>query len=223
VIDIWGADHQGHVNRVKAAVGAVGGDPDGLTVILYQLVTLKRGGEIVRLSKRSGDIITMREVVEEVGADACRFFFLARAADSQMDFDLELAKRQSNENPVYYVQYAHARTAGVLRNAAERGIAWDNGDVQTLGAETELALILKMLSLPELMETALTTLEPHILAHYALDLATVFHKFYDTTRVISDDTAMTAARLKLVDACRITLARTLQILGLSAPERMERT
>ncbi|MCX6020466.1 MAG: arginine--tRNA ligase [Chloroflexi bacterium] len=220
VIDIWGADHQGHVARVKAVVSAFGKDPDGLTVILYQLVTLKRGGELVRLSKRTGDIITMREVVEEVGADACRFFFLSRAADSQMDFDLELAKKQSNDNPVYYVQYAHARIASMLRLAAERGVDWRNGDVSLLTTEPELALIRKMLALPELIESALITLGPHTLPHYAQDLATVFHKFYDTTRVMGDDLDQTRARLKLVDATRIVLARTLTLMGMSAPDRM---
>ncbi len=122
VIDIWGADHQGHVSRMKAVVSALGIDPKRLDVILYQLVTLCRGNEIVRLSKRSGDMITLREVIEEVGADACRFFFLARSADSQMDFDLELAKKQSQDNPVYYVQYAHARISSILRLAKEKGI-----------------------------------------------------------------------------------------------------
>ena len=129
VINIWGADHQGHVSRMKAVVSALGIDPKRLDVILYQLVTLCRGEEIVRLSKRSGDIITLREVIEEVGADACRFFFLARSADSQMDFDLELAKKQSQDNPVYYVQYAHARISSILRLAQERGIDYSDGDV----------------------------------------------------------------------------------------------
>ena len=220
VINIWGADHQGHVSRVKAVVSALGADPDRLTVIITQMVTLRRGAEIVRLSKRSGDIISLRDVVDEVGADACRFFFLARSADSQMDFDLELAKRQSSENPVYYVQYAHARIASVLRLAQERGIDWSAGDVALLGHEAELALIRKMLLLPELVEVAAQTLAPHTLPHYAQDLATAFHNFYEQCRIVSDDAALTAARLTLVEAAKITLARTLALMGMSAPERM---
>ncbi|MBI4498929.1 MAG: arginine--tRNA ligase, partial [Chloroflexi bacterium] len=217
---IWGADHQGHVPRVKDVASAMGIDPDRLKIILYQFVTLKRGGEVVRLSKRTGDIITLREVVEEVGADACRFFFLSRSSDTQMDFDLELAKRQSNENPVYYVQYAHARIASILRLAQERGLTWDGGDVQQLREPAELTLIRKMLLLPELMEAAVHTLEPHSLPHYAQDLATVFHRFYDSCRVVSEDEALTKARLKLVEASMTVLARTLRLMGMSAPERM---
>ncbi|HEY8492114.1 MAG TPA: arginine--tRNA ligase [Dehalococcoidia bacterium] len=220
VIDIWGADHQGHVGRVKAAVAALGVDPDRLDILLYQLVTLRRGKEVVRLSKRGGDIITLREVVDEVGADACRFFFLARSHDSQMDFDLELAKRQSNENPVYYVQYAHARIAGILNHAAERNIDYADGDVSLLRHPAELALIRKMLQLPELIEAVARALEPHHLPHYATDLATEFHQFYTECRVVSDDLALTKARLKLVEAARLTLARTLHLMGMTAPERM---
>jgi len=151
VIDIWGADHMGHVSRMKAVVGALGIDPERLTVIISQMVTLRRGGELVRVSKRSGDIITLRELVEEVGADACRFFFLSRTADSQMDFDLELAKKQSADNPVYYVQYAHARIASILRVAQERGAESNNGDVSLLTTEPELTLIRKMLLLLEIV------------------------------------------------------------------------
>ena len=220
VIDIWGADHQGHVSRMKAAVEAFGADPEQLTILLYQLVTLKRGREIVRLSKRGGNIITLREVIEEVGADACRFFFLSRSADSQMDFDLELAKRQSNENPVYYVQYAHARIAGILRTAEERGVTRDGGNVELLRHPAEQALIGKMLILPELIETVARTLEPHHLPHYAGELATAFHAFYTECRVVSDDAELTRARLKLTAAARIALARVLELMGMNAPERM---
>ncbi|MFQ5827090.1 MAG: arginine--tRNA ligase, partial [Dehalococcoidia bacterium] len=185
VIDIWGADHQGHVSRMKAVTSALGIDPKRLRVLISQMVTLRRGDEIVRASKRSGDLITLREVVEEVGADACRFVFLSRSADSQMDFDLELAKKQSADNPVYYVQYAHARIASILRLAQERGITYDDGDVSLLTSEPELALIRKMLLLPELIELMAQNLEPHHLTYYASDLATVFHSFYDKCRVIS--------------------------------------
>jgi len=220
VIDIWGADHQGHISRMKAVLGALGIAPERLKVIISQMVTLRRGGELVRISKRSGDIITLREVVDEVGSDACRFFFLSRTADSQMDFDLELAKKESADNPVYYVQYAHARIASILRLARERGISWGDGDVSRLTTGPELVLIRKMLLLPEIVEVVASTLEPHHLTYYAQDLATVFHSFYKQCRVVSRNEALTRARLKLVDAARIVLARTLHLMGMTAPERM---
>ncbi|UCD10249.1 MAG: arginine--tRNA ligase [Dehalococcoidales bacterium] len=220
VIDIWGADHQGHVQRLKVAVDALGGDPEKLEIIIHQLVTLKRGGELVRISKRSGDIITLREIIEEVGTDACRFFFLARSANSQMDFDLELAKKESSENPVYYVQYAHARIASILRLAKEKGIDYSDGDVSLVTTEPELTLIRKLIQLPELIEMAARNLEPHHLTYYAQDLATVFHSFYKQCRVISDDEELTKARLKLVEAAKIVLAKTLHLMGMTAPESM---
>ena len=221
VINIWGADHQGHVSRMKAVVGALGINPERLKIIISQMVTLRRGGELVRISKRSGDIITMREVIEEVGADACRFFFLARSADSQMDFDLELAKRESTDNPVYYVQYAYARIASILRLAQQRKINYRDGDVSKLSSEPELALVRKMLLLPEIVETIAHTLEPHHLAYYSQDLATVFHSFYKQCRVISEeDTVTTKARLKLVAAAKLVLAKSLHLMGMTVPERM---
>jgi len=220
VINIWGADHQGHVPRMKAAVSALGIAPERLTIIIYQLVTLKRGEEVVKLSKRAGEIVTLRQVVDEVGADAVRFNFVSRAADSHMDFDIELAKRQSAENPVYYVQYAHARVAGILAQAAERFSDFSAGDVALLTHEAELALIRKMLRLPELVEGIAMTLEPHQLPYFAIDLATTFHDFYEKCRVLSDDEALSMARLKLVSAAKLTLARTLDLMGMSAPERM---
>ena len=220
VINIWGADHMGHVSRMKAVVGAMGIDPEQLRVIISQMVTLRRGGEIVRISKRSGDIVTLSELIDEVGTDVCRFFFLSRSADSQMDFDLELAKKQSADNPVYYVQYAHARIASILRLAQERGIDSRDGDVSLLTSEPELTLIRKMLLLPELVETIATTLEPHHLTYYAQDLATVFHSFYMQCRVVSKDEALTKARLKLVEAAKTVLSRTLHLMGMTAPEKM---
>ena len=220
VIDIWGADHQGHVSRMKAVMSALGVDPERLQVIISQMVTLKRGDEVLKASKRTGELITLRELVDEVGVDACRFFFLSRSADSQMEFDLELAKRQSADNPVYYVQYAHARISSILRLAAEKGIDSSGGDVSLLTDEPELILIRKMLQLPEIVELVSQTLEPHHLPYYAQDLATVFHNFYEKCRVVSDDAAMTKARLKLVEAARITLARTLGLMGMKAPEQM---
>jgi len=220
VIDIWGADHMGHTSRMKAVVGAFGVDPARLEFIINQMVTLRRGGEIVKISKRSGDMITLKELLEEAGTDACRFIFLSRAASSQMDFDMELAKQQSAENPVFYVQYAHARIASILRVAEEKGATDEGGDVSLLTTEPELVLIRKMLQLPELVETIATTLEPHHLTYYAQDLATAFHAFYKDCRVVSDDKAMTAARLKLVKAAKLVLGRTLNLMGMDAPEKM---
>src|SRR5262249_45034019 len=176
VIDVWGADHQGHVSRMKAAVQAIGVDPDRLTIIIHQLVTLRRGGEVVRLSKRTGNIIALADVIEEVGRDACRFFFLARAPESQMEFDLDLAKQESAENPVYYVQYSHARTASILELAGQRGVPperWAPGaqGVATLEHPAELALARALLRYPEVLFDAAVQFEPHRLTHYALDLA----------------------------------------------------
>ena len=225
VIDIWGADHQGHVPRMKAAVSALGIEPENLTVLISQMVTLKRGDETVRASKRTGDFVTLRELVDEVGMDACRYFFLARAASTQMEFDLELATRESSENPVYYVQYAHARNASILNLAAERGIDYDAGDVSLLTHPYELGLIRTMLRLPELIVQVAQNLEPHHLPHYAMELATAFHHFYENCRVISanpEDNDLTLARLKLVAAAQIAFRRTLTLMGMSAPERMER-
>jgi arginyl-tRNA synthetase len=220
VINVWGADHQGHVSRMKAVLGALGIDPERLEVVISQMVTLRRGGEIVRVSKRSGDIVTLEELVEEVGADACRFFFLSRTTGSQMDFDMELAKKQSADNPVYYVQYAHARIASILRLAKEKGIDYSDGDVAFLTTEPELTLIRKMLLLPELVETVTNTLEPHHLTYYAQDLATTFHSFYKQCRVVTKNEATTKARLKLVEAARIVLANTLHLMGMNAPDKM---
>ena len=225
VIDIWGADHQGHVPRMKAAVSALGVEPENLTVLISQMVTLKRGDETVRASKRTGDFVTLRELVDEVGMDACRYFFLARAASTQMEFDLELATRESSENPVYYVQYAHARNASILSLAAERGIDFSAGDVSLLNHPNELALIRTMLRLSELIVQVAENLEPHHLPHYAMELATAFHHFYENCRVISanpEDNELTLARLKLVAAAQVVFRRTLTLMGMSAPERMER-
>jgi arginyl-tRNA synthetase len=220
VIDIWGADHQGHVPRMKAVLKALGCDSDELKVIICQLVTLRRGEEVVKVSKRSGDIVTLKEVIEEVGPDACRFIFLSRSADSQMDFDLELAKRQSAENPVYYVQYAHARIASILRLAQQREIDYSQGDVSLLTTEPELTLIRRLILLPEIVERVAVTLEPHHLPYYAQDLATAFHSFYKQCRVVSNDETLTKARLKLVKATQIALAKVLRLMGMAAPEKM---
>ena len=184
------------------------------------MITLKRGGELVKISKRSGDMITLTEVIEEVGTDACRFFFLCRSADSQMDFDLELAKKESQDNPVYYVQYANARISSILKLAEEKGIDYADGDISLLTGEAELTLIRKMLLLPEIVEIIANTLEPHHLTYYAQDLATTFHSFYKQCRVVSDDEAITKARLKLVASAKTVLAKTLRLMGMTTPEKM---
>ena len=220
VINIWGADHQGHVSRMKAVVGALGIDPERLKIIISQMVTLRRGQTLIRVSKRTGELITLRELVEEVGPDACRFFFLSRSADSQMDFDLELAKRESADNPVYYVQYAHARIASIKRLADERRIDYSGGDVGLLTSDAELNLIRKMVLLPELVELAAANLEPHHLPYFAQEVATAFHSFYKQCRVVTDDVPLTHARLKLVAAAQTVLSRSLRLMGMNAPERM---
>ena len=223
VIDVWGADHQGHVPRMQAMMQALGLDPDRLTLYIYQMVTLLESGEQVRLSKRAGTQVDLREVLDDIGPDAVRFFLLARAADSQMDLDLDLARQQSDENPVYYVQYAHARIASVLRYAAEQGQTDEGADVLLLTHPSELALVRKMLELPEVVALAAENLAPHHLTHYSQDLASAFHAFYRDCRVVSSDPAdaeLTRARLRLAKAVKLVLARTLQIMGVSAPESM---
>ena len=223
VVNIWGADHQGHVPRMKSAVEALGIDPERLTILISQMVTLKRGNELVKASKRTGDFVTLRELAEEVGGDACRYFFLARTPSTQMEFDLDLAKKESSENPVYYVQYAHARNAGILNLAKERSIDWSQGDVSLLADPSELALIRAMLRLPELVEQMAKALEPHHLPHYTMELATAFHHFYENCRVISshaEDNEVTLARLKLVESAQIVFRRSLELMGMDAPERM---
>ena len=219
VVDIWGADHQGHVPRMKSAVEALGIDRDRLTVLISQMVSLKG----MRLSKRAGNLVTLKELAEEVGTDACRFFFLARTPSTQMEFDLELAKKESSENPVYYVQYAHARNASILNLARERNIDWSGGDVSLLTHPAELELIRAMLQLPELVDQMAKALEPHHLPHYATELANSFHNFYENCRVVSsneEDNAMTAARLKLVESAQIVFHRALDLMGMTAPDRM---
>jgi arginyl-tRNA synthetase len=224
VIDVWGADHQGHVQRMYAMMRALGLDPDKLTLLIYQMVTIIKGGETVILSKRKGNLVFLKEILDDVGPDATRFFLLQRSADSQMDFDVDLAKKQSDENPVYYVQYAHARIASVLRTAAERGwTSWEEGDVSLLQQDAELALIRAMIQLPEVMTRAAMELAPHHLCYYAQELASAFHTFYQECRIISsepEDKSLTLARLKLCESAKHVLANTLRTIGVSTPERM---
>jgi arginyl-tRNA synthetase len=223
VIDVWGADHQGHVPRMKAMMEALRLDPEQLTLYIYQMVTLLESGEQVRLSKRAGTQVDLRELLDDIGPDAVRFFLMARAADSQMDLDLALARQQSDENPVYYVQYGHARIASILRYAEEQGHTDEGADISLLTHPSELALIRKMLELPEVITLGAENLAPHHLPYYAQDLAAAFHAFYRDCRVVSSDPAdaeLTRARLRLAQAAKLVLARTLGLMGVSAPDRM---
>lgn len=223
VIVVIGADHHGHVPRMKAVMSALGYDPDRLGMILNQIVSFKRSGESVRFSKRRGVIVTLRDLVEEVGSDACRYIFLSRRPDSQMEFDIDMAVRQSMENPVYYVQYAHARIASILRLAGERKIDFSDGDLRLLKEPREFELIRKVIDLPEVVANAADRMEPTQLPYFAYELARVFQAFYEECRVLSDDPdhlPLAKARLKLVDAARISLARALGLMGMTAPEQM---
>jgi arginyl-tRNA synthetase len=222
VIDLWGPDHHGYVARMQAAMQALGHPPDALRILIVQLVRLMRGSEQVRMSKRTGQFVTMGELVEEVGRDAARFIFLTRRCDSPLDFDLELAKSASEENPVYYVQYAHTRLCGILREAAKADVAAPSpeDDLDPLGSPDEIGLIKQLALYPELVIGAAEALEPHRLTAYLQDLAARFHGYYTRHRIISADPALTRARLALVAACRVVIANALNLLGVSAPERM---
>ncbi|MEW5952473.1 MAG: arginine--tRNA ligase [Bacillota bacterium] len=223
VINIWGADHHGHVPRMKAVVEALGYDPESLRIIIMQLVRLFRGGEVVRMSKRTGQFITLEELVEEVGRDAARYFFVMRSSDSHLEFDLDLAKSHSNDNPVYYVQYAHARICSILRQLAGQGRPMPRAAEVNLGVlsnEAELALARRLADFPEEIGAAATQLAPHRIARYIHEVAGLLHSFYNSHRVITDDLAVSSARLVLVNAARVVLRNALNILGLSAPERM---
>ena len=220
VINIWGADHHGHVARMKGAVKALGYDPEQLQIIIMQLVRLLRGGEIVRMSKRSGQYITLSELIDEVGKDAARFFFVMRSPDSHLDFDLDLAKAESSENPVYYVQYAHARINSILKALGTELPKVEDVDFQLLSDTAEIELIRKIADLPEEILQAAINLEPHHLTRYAQELAAHFHSFYNSCRVLCNDEKLKNARLLLVNATRITLRNVLVLLGVSAPERM---
>jgi len=223
IIDIWGADHHGYLPRVYAAIQALGREKETLKIVLVQLVSLLRGGKPVAMSTRSGEFVTLREVVDEVGKDAARYNFLMRRSDSQLDFDLEVAKKQSNENPVYYVQYAHARICSILRTAAERGFdvpAFGEADMGLLNLPEEILLIKHITRYPEVLEGSAASLEPHRITFYLNELAAVFHGYYNKHRVISDDEKLSGARLFLVKCIGTVLRNALRILGVSAPEKM---
>ncbi|MDP2300331.1 MAG: arginine--tRNA ligase, partial [Actinomycetota bacterium] len=240
VIDIWGADHHGYVKRMESAVAALG-HPGQLEVIIGQLVNLFRNGEVVRMSKRTGEMVTFEDLLEEVGADAARYFFLRRSTDQPLDFDIGLAKQRSSDNPVYYVQYAHARICSILRRASGADTADESVDIAavaagivadadalallgaepgTLSGEAELTLLRKLAEFPEVVALAARQRAPHKLTTYAEDLAAAFHGFYTHCQVVVDDPQLRSARLALADASRIVLARSLGLLGVSAPERM---
>lgn len=223
LIDIWGADHHGYLPRVYAAVQALGREKDTLKVVLVQLVNLLRAGKPVAMSTRSGEFVTLREVVDEVGKDAARYNFLMRRSDSHLDFDLEVAKKQSNENPVYYVQYAHARICSILRMADERGLAiprYGDVDLTLLGLPEEMLLIKQTTRYPDVVEASAATLEPHRFTFYLNELASVFHSYYNKQRVVSQEEDLSRARLFLVKAVGTVLGNALRILGVSAPEKM---
>lgn len=224
VIDVWGADHHGYVPRVKAAMQAVGDDPSRLDVLLVQFAILYRGGERVQMSTRSGSFVTLRELRKEVGSDAARFFYVMRKCEQHMDFDLDLAKSQSSDNPVYYVQYAHARVCSVLRQAAEKGIPVEisEGDrnLERLTEDHEQALLKTLARYPEVVETSALNEEPHQLTHYVRDLANDFHTYYNAHQFLVEDEALRDARIKLILAVRQVLRNGLNLLGVSAPEKM---
>ncbi len=223
LINVWGADHHGYIGRVRAAMQALGYDPQALQVVLVQIVNLSRSGQPVRMGKRSGEFLSLREIVEEVGPDAARFFFLMRKSDAQLDFDLDLAKKQGAENPVFYVQYAHARCCSLFREAAQVGTATPDAaqvSTQVLAAPEELALVKRLSLFPDAVEEAARDLEPHRLVFYLMELAGSFHRFYNRHRVLGADPEIGQARLLLVKLTREVVRRGLSLLGVAAPERM---
>ena len=223
LVNVWGADHHGYVPRLKAAMQGLGYDPKVLQVVLVQMVQLTRGGEPVRMGKRTGEFVALEEVIEEVGRDAARFFFLMRKSDSHLDFDLELAKRQSSDNPVFYVQYAHARVSSIFEQAAKSGVelgARDAVQVERLELAEELELIRKMIQFNDVLEECVRELEPHRMVFYLSDLAGEFHRYYNHHRVITEDAELSRARLLLIENVQTTIRRGLEILGIDAPLKM---
>ena len=221
LINLWGADHHGYVCRVKASMQSLGHDPDKLSVLLLQMVSLYRGGELVKMSKRTGQSVTLEELIEEVGTDAARYFFLMRSLDSQLDFDLDLAKKRSTDNPVYYIQYAHARISSIFRQAAEVKLsAGDHPEFSKLTDESETALIKKIEMYPEVIEKAAKAYAPHRIANYSHELAALFHSFYNKCRILGVDEETAKARLALVKVAGHIIRHSLGILGVSAPEKM---
>lgn len=224
LINIWGADHHGYIPRMKAAVAALGYQPEQLEVLILQMVSLFQGGELVKMSKRTGQGITLSELMEEVGRDAARFFFIMRSLDSQLDFDLDLAKSRTNENPVYYIQYAHARICSIFRQVAEAGIFlpedWQSASLPLLTEPSEIALIKKIGEYPDEISSAALERAVHRIARYVHDLAGLFHTFYNQCRIIGVDSEVQLARLALAAAVRQVIRHALEVLGVDAPEKM---
>ena len=223
IIDIWGADHHGYIPRVQAVIEALGYPKEKLKVILVQMVNLLRGGKPVQMSKRAGEFITLKDVIDEVGADTTKFIFLTRRPDSHLDFDLEVAKTQSSENPVFYVQYANARINSIYKHAREKGIdtgMFSDADLSLLTAPEELRVVKKLLLYPMIFEGAAKAHEPHRITFYLQELSGMFHPYYNKCRIVVEDDSLTRARLALCEAVRIVLKEGLQVLGISAPEKM---
>lgn len=221
LINIWGADHHGYIPRMKAAIQALGYDRDTLEVMIIQMVQLYKDGEKMKMSKRTGKAVTMRELVEEVGLDAVRYFFAMRSGDSHMDFDLDLAVSQSNENPVYYAQYAHARISSILRQAEEQGFTASTENLNLLQAEKEIDVLKKVGDFPQVVADAAKNRSPHRVANYIQEVAATFHSFYNAEKVLDPSNEdMTRARIALITAVRTTIANALRLIGVSAPEKM---
>jgi arginyl-tRNA synthetase len=226
-IDLWGPDHHAYVTTMKAALATAGVRPGFLEVLIVQQVNLWQTGpegkrEQVKMSKRRGLLVTLRDLVEDIGADCARFFFLMRSTNAHLDFDLDVARRQNDENPAYYVQYAHARICSILRYAAERGLAPATGERVRLTVPEEVALVRRLAVFPELVRGAAAAREPHRLPGYLVETAAEFHRFYHACRVVGDDAETSAGRLRLAEAARTVLRNGLDLMGVSAPERMER-
>ena len=224
VIDVWGADHHGYVPRVKAAIQAMGGNPEQLDVLLVQFAILYEGGERKQMSTRSGEFVTLRELRKDVGTDAARFFYIMRKCEQHLDFDLDLARSQSNENPVYYVQYAHARICSVFRQASEKGVNTQlsdgNTNLELLSESHEQSMMKTLARYPEVLQNAALNSEPHQLTHYLRELANELHSYYNAHQFLVDDSNLTDARLKLITATRQVLLNGLKLIGISAPEKM---
>ncbi len=222
LVNLWGADHHGYVARMKAAMQALGKDPESLVIILYQLVSLVRNGTPVAMSTRAGEFVTLEEVIKEVGVDACRFFFMLRSPESQLEFDLELAKKQSSENPVFYVQYVHARCCSIFKefNSKNPDAVRAEPDLSLLSTPEERELIKKLVMFPDTLELCAKNFTPHHLTGYLMECADLFHRFYEKCRVLSDDKDLTNARLSLVSSVAIIIKNGLGLLGVNAPEKM---
>jgi len=220
IINVWGADHHGHVSRLKAALRSLGLDDSRFNVVLIQFVRLMRQGKEVAMSKRAGSYVTMRDVVDEVGPDVTRFFLLMRSSESHLDFDLDLAKKESSENPVYYIQYAHARIKSIFRKASETDITESKEHLELLQAPEEIELVKKLLLFPEVVVDSAQARAPHKVAYYLQEVASEFHVYYNKCRVVDNDRNMSGARLYLINCVQTVLRNGLKLLGISAPERM---